>query len=167
MEIDQAEAELLLKRARADRDSATAEVARLEALKAQALGLDRFIEGLELMFPALASAHVLVPETTEPEPRVRSVDPVANRRRRLQTNGPRATEVALHILRENRNKWYTGRAMIDEFQSRGIHATETAIRLALKRAAEKGTAERQYADDGGHLFRIRQEDAGHQEVFTP
>ncbi|MEO6502157.1 MAG: hypothetical protein ABIQ09_09635 [Jatrophihabitantaceae bacterium] len=170
MEIDRNEAELLLKRARSDLDKANAAIVELTVLQAQAAGLARLIEGLEMMHPALAQ----VDEPTEVMPAVEGqhhdqLFPEEPGISRPAARPIAATDLVRQILTESPDRWFTGREMINLFRDRTLPGTETAIRLALKRCAENGFAERVTDEGGGQTFRLHKQeepnDAG--EVSTP
>lgn len=140
--MDKSEAAEHVRGWRAERAGVDAE---LRAIQAKANGLDKLIEGIEVMFPDLALSHG------------NGLNTVAEGAvSRLLPDGPKATDGVRGLLRSNPHKWFSGRDMMNAFAAEGYDATETAIRLALKRAHEKGFADMQEGERG-KVFRFHSE----------
>lgn len=131
------------------RELVDAEVA-LKDVQAQVTGLQRLIEGVELMFPDLVPSGwgqslASTTTTTEPLDAVEDLPPKSN---------IKATEGVRKILADNSTTWFSGRDMMNAFDQNGYIGTETAIRLALKRAYDKGFAEMEQGERG-QIFRLK------------
>jgi hypothetical protein len=125
--------------------------AALKDVQAQVTGLKRLIEGVELMFPDLAPsiwgerpAQGATTTTAELSDAVEEIVPKSN---------IKATEGVRKILADNPTTWFSGRDMMNAFERNGYVGTETAIRLALKRANDKGFAEMEQGENS-QIFRL-------------
>lgn len=140
-----------------------AEIARLGDLHERKKGLERIVEGYELLYPALA-AHIAEAAPAESEVVV-AAPAEADTPAAPAPAGFVVSDRVVRVLRDREDQWFTARKMMNYFAERNWDATDTAIRLSLRRAADRGVAEKSENEDGSQIFRIRRE--ADVEVSTP
>jgi len=137
------EAAELLRRWRKDLKAALEEQ---NAAAQKAFGLRRMIEGMEVIHPEL-----------KPSPDTGPVEVVGQEQDRGGSAEPGSVADAVRkVLIDNPSRWFTSGDMVREVRSRGLDASPTAVRLALRRTAGKQTERR--GIDKGQSFRLRAEE---------
>ena len=150
METEKAEAAELLQRWRSNRQEV---LDTLGAAQVKIAALTKLIDGMEDLHPELSEKHDLVPRVPESLLDVLATVDVSHYAK--AAGNPRASDVVRDILREQPTRWFSSGEMVREFKTRGIEATPTAIRLALRRTADRESERR--GTDKRQEFRLKSE----------